>query len=323
MLTLPPRAALPSFSTIDEYRKLYKQDVLFQWAAEAIRDRHRITAPCIRFKAGSNLVYGLGRSLVLKLYAPLFHEEYRAEREALSLASTALTVPMPDIVAEGDFEGWPYLLLRRLSGHAPYPVWKEVPEGDRHLIVTELGQQLAALHRVAVPSNSPLRVNWPVFIRSQHANAAWHHGREGAPEAWLEGLPAFLARWAPPVADESDRVLLHADLTDDNLVIGRRKGHWRLTGFLDFADALVGDRHYEWAAPALCYCRGDATLLHSLLSAYGQPVLDDEFIQRLLGWTLLHRFGNLKYLVARAPTVAPGNFDALARALFGDVRMIH
>lgn len=305
---------LPTIATPEEYKRLFDDPRPVLPALRAIAQRHAFGSVTLRrFRYGSNFVYAAGPGRVVKLFAPLYESEFRIERDALTAASKTLGTAYPEILAEGEIEGWPYIVLRRISGHPPVKVWKELSPADRLVVMAQLGEVIAALQRAPLPQEGPVRVNWPIFIASQLVNSPFHHARTGVAPGWIDALPAFLEAHREALLGQKRRVLLHADLTDDNVLLAKRRGRWRLSGVLDFADAMVGAPEYEFIAPAYMYTRGDRQLLARLYEAAGHPAPDPE---RLLAWTLLHRFAHLKAYVRQAGEIAEGDYPALARALF-------
>jgi aminoglycoside phosphotransferase (APT) family kinase protein len=84
-------------------------------------------------------------------------------------------------------------------------------------------------------------------------------------------------------------VVLHADLTGDNVLVGGD----RVTGIIDFADAFVGPLTYELAAPACFVTRGSPAHRDSMLRGRGlepTPELNATIRTHLRsGFPLAHR----------------------------------
>jgi len=68
------------------------------------------------FSTGTNLVVALDDRLVLKIFPPLLRHQFVSERLTLSLLRGRLSVPIPEIVIEGERDQWPYLVITRLRG---------------------------------------------------------------------------------------------------------------------------------------------------------------------------------------------------------------
>src|SRR5271170_1688941 len=63
------------------------------------------------FATGTNLVVGLGDRLILKIFPPFLRSQFISERATLRVVAGHLRLDVPEIVAEGEREGWPYLLM--------------------------------------------------------------------------------------------------------------------------------------------------------------------------------------------------------------------
>jgi hygromycin-B 7''-O-kinase len=112
-------------------------------------------------------------------------------------------------------------------------------------------------------------------------------------------------------------VLLHADLTADNVLVSHAAGRWWVSGLIDFGDALCGDALFDLVTPALMIARGDARLLAALFDGYGLPESERSpaLRRRLAALALLHRFNDLRRYQAGSAR-APRNLDELAATWF-------
>jgi hygromycin-B 7''-O-kinase len=90
---------------------------------------------------------------------------------------------------------------------------------------------------------------------------------------------------------------------------------WSLSGVVDFEPAMVGAPEYELASVGVFLTCGSGPALRTLLLAYGygEGELGLPLQRRLLAYTLLHRYSNLRWYLERIP---PGDgvstLDALA-----------
>jgi aminoglycoside phosphotransferase (APT) family kinase protein len=113
--------------------------------------------------------------------------------------------------------------------------------------------------------------------------------------------------------------LLHADLTEDHLLVERRGEQWQIAGLLDWADAEVGDPYYEWVALWFSICRREGRLLRAFMRGYDAGRLDRSLsATRLTAFTFLHRFGVgiLGDTLTQEEQRAIGSLDELIRVLF-------
>ncbi|QWG23911.1 aminoglycoside 3'-phosphotransferase/choline kinase family protein [Bradyrhizobium sediminis] len=76
----------------------------------------------------TNLVVGLDDRLILKIFPPLLRSQFVSERISLAQLHGRLSVPIPEIVLEGERDDWPYLVITRLPGIPGNESWPGLPE---------------------------------------------------------------------------------------------------------------------------------------------------------------------------------------------------
>src|SRR5690606_35275918 len=122
---------LPSTIAPDDHDRLHDEPERWRDAVAAIARRHRPGARVTPSPLGTSLVAFVNEDLIIKVYPPFLRSHWDFERRALSHLAGKLSLPTPELVAEGEHEGWPYLLSTRLEG-APFAEgWREASEGDR------------------------------------------------------------------------------------------------------------------------------------------------------------------------------------------------
>ncbi|HET6317324.1 MAG TPA: aminoglycoside phosphotransferase family protein, partial [Chloroflexota bacterium] len=70
------------------------------------------------------------------------------------------------------------------------------------------------------------------------------------------------------------------------------------------------------AATGLFLCAGRADRLRLLLASYGIAELDDRLSKRLLVYTLLHRYRELRWVLDEFVGYIPATLDELASAIY-------
>lgn len=286
---------LPNISSLEEYRRLYPDTQVWLPAMREIALRHSLPGEPHREALGSNVVYGFGE-FVVKLFSPLWPDGFTAEKTALAQLPH---LPVPDIVAEGELAGWPYLVLSRLAGIPAGSVWRSLSFMEREHIVRQLGELMRALHDHPVPADMPL--TWGAFIRKRLARVEEHHNM---PDPWPRWIREQLKDFQEP---PMRWVLLNGDLTEDHVLLAQDAGMWRISGLIDFGDARVGHPYYDFIAPLAYYTYGEPELSTVLLESYGLTpsgaVCDD-----LIKYCLLHEFGRLSHFLKRYPVDTPEHF---------------
>ena len=186
-------------------------------------------------------------------------------------------------------------------------MWDDLDDRDQVAIISQLGGMMSKLHRY--PPIPHLATDWNAFLEAQLSRWFEHHQPA---EPWTRWLAERLDHFSEPPFEP---ILLHADITAENLLLSEIDGRWRITGFIDFGDAMMGHPYYEFIAPLAFYTLGRPHLSRLLLESYGLE-LTPERAQRLTTYCFLHRFGRLSAFLARYPMV---DGPAFHRALWGDI----
>ena len=269
-----------------------------------------------RFAVGSRPVYAAG-DVVLKLFPSADLAGCRVEAGVLSAIQGRLPVSTPRVHAAGEHDGWGYVLMSRLPGVPLDIAWAQIPAADRDALAGQLGETIAALHRLPppdIPGWWP--ADWPAFVARQRAECVTGQRDLGLPRRWADQLPAFLDEVVLP---SGPPVLLHTEVMRQHLLAGEgTDGRWRLCGLVDFEPAMRGEREYEFAAVGVFVAEGDARFLTRTLTAYGyrRDQLGPEFRRRLLAWGIVHRYSNLAGWMRRLPEPAQPVLGALADRWF-------
>jgi len=314
------RRLLPAVDGREAYASCCCRSELWEPAVRAICRRHGLaTTDLAACPVGTHIVFRVGSTATVKLFAPFWEGDVRAERAALSLVRDALDVPVPQLVAEGEFEGWPYLVLTWLEGRRLDEAWPELTETERLGVAEELGLLLARLHAVPAAGADDLVVDWPSFLSRQRAGCAAHHRAPGY-EAWVASMDDFLERAPDPLLGVRRPVLLHADVTREHLLLSKRNGRWTISGLFDFGDAMVGPREYEFVAACVDVVGGWPEANRLMLTSYGWTDAEvDGSLGRTMGaYLLLHRYARIGDAVERVrERRSVATLDELVAAVWG------
>ena len=268
-------------------------------------ERHGIpAAPLARERLGTNIVFAAGPRHLVKLYPPLWAGERAVERAALVHVAGRLSVPTPEVVAEGELDGWAYLVLTRVAGVPLEGAWPGLDEGARERAARRAGELVAEHRALPLPAPGVPAPEWPAFVRerAELARAKLAASRRAA--AWSRELDAFLAplraelEGAPPV-------FLNADVTEEHVFVAP-DGSGRVVGLVDLADAMAGAAEYDLVSFAVFLAGAGRAPLGAFLSGAGVapgqrgPAL----ARRLTAWALLHRYADGDALAAVAGDVS-------------------
>ena len=246
------------------------------------------------FATGTNLVVGLGDKLILKLFPPLLRDQFVSERLSLAQLSGRLRVPIPEILFEGERDGWPYLVITRLSGILGTEAWPALPEDQKERVLAEVGETIAQVQAVPVGQLSRIEPRWAAFMASQIEGCRARHARLGMPQKFLDGLDDLLADAATLIPLDAPPVILTGEYIPENFLLSRDGERWRLSGLIDFGDVMTGWGEYDLLGPSAFMTAGRPRRVRSLLSGFGYS--DADFTPalqlRLMALMLLHRFSD-------------------------------
>ena len=252
-------------------------------------------APLRAFRDGSNLVASVGEQVVVKIFPPFHRHQWHSEHLTLAYLENRLSVPVPELLASGQRkEGWTYVVMRQLPGQILEDVWPGLSLEEKKSLLTSIGQLMAEVHRLNGRPLPALEPDWASFLQQQQAQAFARHQRLGAPDWLLSGLHDFIRQTAAGLPLRPEKVLLTGEYTPFNILVEPQAGAWRLSGMIDFGDAMLGPREYDWLGPCVFLGEGNAHLLRSFFRGYGADCSNPNGLrQGLLLLLLLHRYSNL------------------------------
>jgi aminoglycoside phosphotransferase (APT) family kinase protein len=209
--------------------------------------------------------------VVVKLFGhlPPWREVFDAEVAALRLVSTDRAIAAPTLLGDGWLVdgAWAFVVTTRVPGLAAWP--DAPPGGAWPSIAAALGRQVARIHALE-PSGVATDEWWPdldVQAAAERSSLPAHLA------AQAEGLVARLGPY--------DRVFCHGDLVAQHVFVE----DGRVTGIIDWADAIVTDRHYELAQVFRDTFDCDRELFRVFLEASAWPI-EPDFATRTLGHAL-------------------------------------
>jgi hygromycin-B 7''-O-kinase len=295
---------LPSVPDLAAWRALRRDLAGQRRAFEAIAARHGLAVSELSpLDKGTHLVWATGRS-VIKLFVPLWNEDASLETRLLEMVS-GTGLPVPQLEGLGEFEGWRYVVMSRVPGEHLGVAWRGLDDGGRSRLAAHLGETMAALATVLRERLEDRAITQEALIAERFERILSDQRERGGDEALDVELRQFLAEM-PPLLPSED-VVLHADLTDDNVLVSGD----RVAGIIDFADAFVGPATYELAAPACFVTRGSPEHRDAMIRGRGfDPT--PEMISTTRAWAILHRYGHVaRMMQAAGVTTLPAFLDLI------------
>jgi hygromycin-B 7''-O-kinase len=285
-------ASLPSFADYEMFRAFRAEPA--QWLSIALdiaRSRGlACTAPHV-FSTGTNLVMALDEKLILKIFPPFLRPQFASERGSLSQLCGRLRVAIPEIVVEGERDGWPYLVITRLSGVLGAQAWPSLPEEEKERVLAEIGETIAEVQRVPIGALARIEPNWDAFMRGQIGGCRARHERLGLPQKFLAGLDELLRDAVTLIPLDKPPVILTGEYIPENFLLSRNSSRWRLSGLIDFGDVMTGRGEYDLLGPSAFMTAGAPRQVRRLFEGFGYSASDINpgLKRRLMALMLLHR----------------------------------
>jgi len=299
-LPLPQAISVAAFDALHDDAPRWR-DVIVAIAAE------HSSQPVRQMSEGTVLVGLVGQELVVKLYPPFLRDHFAFEQATLPRLSGRLQVPTPKLLASGEREGWPFVVMTQLSGEPLTAVWPTLDEAQKCALLKSLGALAAQVHALPVGELSTLSQPWAAFVHAQRQRCRHRQQRTGLPPQLLDRLDAFVQGDLPT----GPEVILTGEYTPMNLLAHQG----RLAGMFDFGDGLVGPRQYDWLGPLCFLAAGHAARCEAFFTGYGvQP--DAAQRLQLLRLMLLHRYSNLHAQIAWPGWQQAGSFEELAALIW-------
>ncbi len=277
--------------------------------------RHDLYDTDQQLVAGLNATYPtfIYGEVVVKLFGctAAWRKAHTFERAALMLVAADPMVAAPRLLGAGRLyedhpAQWPYLITSRMPGVASSCV--TLPSEQRVSIAAELGQQIRHVHKLR-PSGIASAADW------QTQDIAVAAKQSSLPPRLVAQIHNFLERLEP-----FDNVFVHGDLCASHVFVVND----HVTRVIDWADAMVTDRHYEIVQLYRDMFGCDKNLLRVFLQASNWPV-DRSFPFKALGLALHrqaiglaqhHSMDVFEPIAARFPLKDIGTLDELAIELF-------
>ncbi|WP_439407269.1 aminoglycoside phosphotransferase family protein [Bradyrhizobium sp. DASA03076] len=288
------RKPLPAFADAQSFRTFRSDPQQWLPIALDIARSHGVDtgAPHV-FSTGTNLVIGFGHALILKIFPPLLRAQFISERGSLMQLAGRLHLPIPEIVAEGSRDGWPYLIITRLSGTLGSEVWPHLPEAQKERVLRQIGEAIAAVQRAPLGPLAELEPRWDAFMRAQMRACRSRHEHLGLAPKFLAGLDDLLRDAATLIPMGAPPVILIGEYIPENFLLACHDDQWALAGLFDFGDVRAGFRDYDLLGPSAFMAAGRPGRVRSLLEGFGYAKPDFALKRRLMALMLLHHASDL------------------------------
>lgn len=306
----------PSILTAKDF-ELYFRDEIWRGAAETICRRHALTFREVkRSEHGENIIFLIDDAFIVKIYTP-FRDGFRREKTALAFTFGKTSLPLPEILFEGEIEGFDYLVTTQLGGASvPRDGSRKLKTKERIEIVSNLAAGLKELHSLDA---AEIDFDWQRFIERQTKTVLERQKANGANPEWLEKIPVYLEENLKLLPKDLPPVFLHGDVHFGNLRFTETNGKSKISGLFDFADSLKGFHEYEFVAIGVLMIQGQGEIQREFFRAYGykENEIDEALRRRLMLLTILYECSDLrKYALRLKPEAVDLSLEELERAIW-------
>jgi hygromycin-B 7''-O-kinase len=257
----------------------------------------------------ANAVYRINGQQYLKLFGPAAERQFHIERALLRTLEAHSVIPAPRIVAAGErASGPPYLLLAGIPGDTAENVWNELERSQQLALARDFGAITAAIHRL--PQEELAAIEQQFGGRSEHTRA-WKKQRlseietaESFSVKQRDDLLRFLHEEAPQLGDDRPQ-LTHYDLAHNHIYLSQDAGAWRVTGIIDWAEAMLGPPEWDIAYLWFWTFTRDREAMRACLQAlYADSPAPERFARRCMAAVLFTSSMSLlwPYFAARGST---------------------
>lgn len=282
----------------EDWTRVYNDPSVWRGLIDAICEREGISFRQLHAaSANTNAVFLLDRAYALKIYSP-FWDEFELERALLGALEAEDEIPAPRIVGSGhiaDSEGvsWAYLITRYCSARPFSEIRQQLSDDDSASLAAQLGRTVRRLHALD-PSrfaNAATERSWLDVVAERRSQVLDELTDAGVLGTSIAPTLASLLDDAIARDRQESRVVVHGDLGPDHVLCAPIDDGWNIEAMIDFGDAKIGVREYEWMPLWMGFCARDPVLARAFLDAYDPTLVDDpDFPERAIAWTLLHDF---------------------------------
>lgn len=288
--------SLPGPMSFERFKEFRADPTQWLPAATDLARSHSLPCEDIHvFPNGSNLVVALNSKLILKIFPPMLRYQFVSERLSLLALQGALRVLIPEIVVEGERDGWAYLVITRLKGVIGDEAWPSLPEDQKERVLWQVGALIAEVQKVLPGDLLKLDPQWKQFLPKQIEGCRDRHRRLGLPPRYLDGIDEYLCDATSLIPTEISPVILTGEYIPENFLLEQSAEGWTLSGLIDFGDVMTGWREYDLLGPSTFMAGGKPGRIRKLLHGFGysDAEITPALTRRLMTLFLLHRYSDL------------------------------
>ena len=133
-----------------------------------------------------------------------------------------LSIPIPEILFEGERDGWPYLVITRLHGVVGSEVWPTLPEDQKERVLAQIGATIAEVQRAPLGELASIEPRWDrVHIEANRRLPRAARRVSGLPQKFLDGFDDILRDAATLIPLDKPPVILTGEYIPENFLLSR------------------------------------------------------------------------------------------------------
>ncbi|WP_332854238.1 phosphotransferase family protein [Duganella sp. S19_KUP01_CR8] len=275
--------------------------------------------PWQKIPQGSNALFGLGGDVIVKLVPSNWRRQGDKEILVAPLLEGKLSLQTPGLIGSGEIDDWVFVISTRLDGVVLADVWPTLAIEQKRAIMLQTGQVLRELRAVAFDDDIAIKVDWPSYVQGLVDGCLARHQRRMMPEGLLDQVLPYIAA-AQDYTQQGTLRFIHMDIHPWNLMAKQEEGGWKLTGLLDFGDAIVGNSdRFELLTPMIFMAQGSPVLLQALLESYGATgdVSPSTLQRQLTACMLVRPDSDVMFCMQQVPVSGPrDSWEQIATQIF-------
>jgi hygromycin-B 7''-O-kinase len=220
----------------------------------------------------NNAVFRIGGRRCLKIYGPTSQRQFHVERAALQTLADHNGIPAPRFVAGGErAQGRPYLIMTEIPGSSAEAIWDQLPRSDQLVVAREIGAITAAIHRLPQDELAAVEEQFGgrrEEIARQQAERIAEIEAAGALSARQRDELMHFVRGEALEFINAPPVLTHYDFSHAHIFLARENDTSKVTGFIDWGEAMLGPPEWDIAYHWFWTFSGDREAMAQCLQAY-------------------------------------------------------
>lgn len=276
----------------DAYTKQFSNLELGADLASKLAVKHGFTNNLVRIPEGSSLVFKMGSGHFLKITPPFYEDSIEAELLAAKVIGSQLPFPTPSLIAEGNLGSWKYVISLAVPGEQAKNVFGKMGAENRMAFAADIGSAIRVIHDINSEGFERKFGPWEKYLENRLINQKAIHLDRGNTVEWAEKINSFVLKQADDLKRLNPAKMIHADLNHEHLLLTQRDNMWRLSGIIDFADAMNAPIELDFVLPILCFFRGKVEFQRKMFeSAQVVPIFTaGDYSNVMMALALQNRF---------------------------------